>query len=182
MGNLALPRRHQLIKSSHRDERVIRRLDFSSEALASISTASPKLRPRCRFIDDSAIESDGEGGDIPSDNSDAEEEFAPPLKTEPISKPFALPPLRSKSVSRPPTSFKPLSVEIKPIVKKKPNTVLCNLCRLSCLNLKQLEAHRGGRKCRNRSERQIDHICGTCRKSFDTLHNLTKHKRARKHK
>jgi len=96
-------------------------------------------RKRSIFIDDCAIESDGEGGDIPSVHS---------------------------------------SPDRSTILK----FVICDLCSLEVSSAKQLEKHRGSKKCRKlRKQGKTTIKCNTCNKVFISTHDLLRHQFSKKH-
>ncbi len=101
--------------------------------------ARSQERKKSKFIDDSAVESDGEGGDVPSVHSSPDR-----------------------------------SQELK--------FVNCDLCGLEVSSDKQLEKHRGNKKCRKlRSQGKPTPKCHTCSKIFVSVHDLRRHKVAKNH-
>ena len=125
----------------------------------------PRPQPRRRhpLIDDSAIESDGEGGDI-SSTATTPEQPSPVKPTKPIVVMF-------RSIPRPP-SPKPLPVK-RTIVKFEKT---CDLCGLHVEGKRQFECHRGKKKCLRRQEfKKTISPCGICARKFDTRANKKKH-------
>ena len=129
----------------------------------------PKPRFSHPFLDLSAVESDGEGGDIQSIASTLD------LSEVPDSSPVDLD--TSENTSRHHNKVPAKS----PRDTQAPRIVVCDLCHLKLSSKTQLLDHRGKKRCKNRTERQVEHICPTCSKKFDTIHNLKKHTKARGH-
>lgn len=106
------------------------------------------------LVDISAVESDGEGGDI--DSVVTTPEVAPSLEP-------TIPRVR-------PTISKPKI----PVFK-----VTCEHCGTVTSSQKQLRQHQIGKKCRKIQGRRgianIDLVCPTCRKTFPSLHNFHNH-------
>ena len=126
----------------------------------------PRPQPRRRhpLIDDSAIESDGEGGDISSTATTPERPSPPPRKPNKVVVKF-------RSIPRPP-SPKPLPVK-RTIVKFEKT---CDLCGLLVEGKRQFERHRGNKKCLRRQEfKKTISPCGICARKFDTRANKKKH-------
>ena len=124
---------------------------------------NPRPQPRRRhpLIDDSAIESDGEGGDISSTATTPERPLPPPRKAKKVVVKF-------RSIPRP----KPLPVK-RTIVKFEKS---CDLCGLVVEGKRQLERHRGRKKCVRRQEfKKSVSPCVVCQRKFDTRANKTKH-------
>ena len=178
---------------------IVRRLDFGDSAIEDIE---PRARPKCRFIDDAAVESDGEGGDVPSAATTPDVEFideAPAVKWDPklphpafarLLQPAPKPAAKLAPPFRKPTAglFKPrywVGTEYlraknqiaKPLVIRR----RCDLCQLVVSGPKQLTQHRGGKKCERRQAARKVYPCGFCKKVLDNQHNLDKHI-ATKHK
>ena len=145
----------------------------------------PQRRFNNLFLDLSAVESDGEGGDVSSAPSTPEVVPDSPVQANrPIAQkcPRTPPPRLSNfqidDIDSPALECQPPSVKNKS--GKCPSTV-CDLCELVLTSKDQLNSHRGAKRCRNRADRKVTHICPTCKKSFDTVHNLNKHCKARNH-
>lgn len=140
---------------------------------------SLKGRRYCPLIDDSAIESDGGGGDILSCNSSR---ACSPTATE--AELDALIPKRSnfpEKSSQPPTTVteelplrlrllrsKPFPVITKKSEKPIVKPVSCDLCYLELSGPKQLSQHRGKKKCRSRADIISLSSCDICYRFFDT--------------
>ncbi len=116
-------------------------------------------RKKNQFIDDAAIESDGEGGDVPSRAST-------PNHSRPPS------PLQASNI---PTV--PLSVEL-PIKKtkvKKPKEY-CKTCNRFFDGIKQLEGHNKSKKHLKQVRNSTSTNCKQCNRFFTSRHNFASHK------
>lgn len=146
----------------------------------------PPLRRSCPFIDDSAIESDGEGNDIVSlattdDGSFAASDlFLRPDYQAARKNIFVTFP--SREISRPPSpTFSNASTRPpSPIRARDPaKSFKCDVCLISVTSPGILKHHRNSKKCKNRASRLQVLKCNNCNRTFDTSHNLEKHKKAK---
>lgn len=146
--------------------RTRRLFDNRKKALKSASkkkkqVQAPPPRKSHPLIDDSAIESDGQGGDLDSTTTTPEVNVSPEV-------------IEIDSPNPPPP---------KPIVsalKSKNPRVACDICGHFVSNSHQLRQHQNGKKCRAKTARRnisnIDLYCSTCKKTFLTIHNFHNHK------
>ena len=184
--NLDIARRPLSVFQPHRRHNSPRRFN-----------PKPQPRPTNPLIDDSAIESDGEGGDISScpTSPDTLPPPSPPqpsppqrrpliqprinlsIPRRPIQPPPVKPPqFRFRSIPRPPTP-----IPINKVIKKTGPQHKCDLCALP-LYPGQLPKHRGGKRCKKQQalHKQIS-PCAICNKIFDTRSNKITHSKS-KHK
>ena len=124
------------------------------------SFRSQPPRARNTFIDDAAIESDGEGGGI-------------------ASRATTLPSSIPSSPARLPTPTIDLSIEVL-IVKtkrkvRKPNEH-CKTCNRFVNGIKQLEFHLKFKKHLKQVRNSVSTNCKTCNSFFTSKHNFANHK------
>ena len=131
-------------------------------------------RKKHKFIDDSAIESDGEGGDIQS------------TTTSPPNSPPPSPQRTEENLSESvPTLSSPTNEGQNVISSKKkirravPNST-CALCGVFASGPHQLEQHLKSKNHKKRARRielpNSTLYCSTCNYSFDNFHNFNNHK------
>lgn len=128
--------------------------------ICPIQKTAPR-RVESIFIENSAVESDGEGGDVESRCSTPDPSEVLPVEL-PVSEPV------EQHASPEP-------------VKKKDHSVRCDLCCLLLVNDRQLPSHRQSKRCRQRILRNLPRRCRTCDRVFDTHHDLVKHQQCKKH-
>jgi len=125
---------------------------------------TPTFRSQLKnsLIDDSAVESDGEGGDIPS-------QATTPSNSRPTS------PARIIS----PTPSIDLSIQV-PIVKKKSKIKKpkehCKTCNRFFDGIKQLEFHKKSKKHLKQVRNSVSTTCKQCNRLFTSRHNFSTHK------
>lgn len=133
------------------------------------------------FVDDSAIESDGEGGDINSVSTTPERterkiHFLDALPAIPR-RPAAPPVVNSDSPAPVIDIRTPSPSRVTTAPKSK---TICDLCDTILSGPEQLKKHRNSKKCRKKANRKSisnkELKCSTCSKAFLSIHNLHTHK------
>ena len=163
-------------------------------------------RLKSRFIDDSAIESDGEGGDIsstattPDPTAERSEAKVLGVVCHTIHKKpptlFKAPSIRSIPYPAAlvsnyiPTPERPVPVErflVTPPPQKAPapTPVNCDLCGFQLQSILQLKSHRNTNRCKRRvafrNQRKIT-PCKACNKPFKNIHDREHHFKAKQSK
>lgn len=161
---------------------VIRKICFDDSAIPTRPTlrSVPAPRPKNPFIDDSAIESDGEGGDISSTATTPEKIPFIPISSA-LPKP---PPLRSiplfRSIPPPPPPPPTRFLATPRIVKEISKPVCCDLCGLRVSSKAQLPHHRNTRRCTARQNyNTLTSPCKVCNRKFNNIHDRKKHFRSK---
>ena len=121
---------------------------------AQAHPASRPIRAKNRFVDDSAVESDGEGGDIPS---------------------TATTPQNSRPSSPAYTPSSHISVQLL-IKKKRSEKAKCSDFNRQFAGPLQLIHHLTSNKHRRKIASQRSGHCKICNQVFTTKHNLKTHK------
>lgn len=120
-------------------------------------------RKKSIFVDDSAIEDDGSGGDIKSTTT------TPPEV-------IRIPDTPAETLILPRTQHLP---PIPRITKSKP-PVFCDICGQKASSEYQIKQHQKGKKCKTKAARiniaNKNLFCSTCKSNFKTLHNFHGHK------
>ena len=153
----------QPITADHHKESSLKR---SINSTSIIDSQHISRRKKCRFIDDTAIESDGEGGSIDSANSTP---YSTPYNTPPSSPPRTpIGPRNSNSKNK--------------FSGKKPRSefLSCILCTIKCNRVNQYKRHLQGKKHQKNllksKSTNPDFECELCFQEFDNYHNLSTHK------
>eukprot|EP00171_Calliarthron_tuberculosum_P022652 IDg22652t1 len=187
----------------------MRAIDFANDE--SEPSSPVNYTPLCcisAFINNSAVESDAQGGDVISAASSPDDValvgMSFPDKTNLFS-PSPRPPVRKNFKSTPlpsqirhpasPRRFvppklrsKPLSVaEVKKIKKRQYITLflVCDLCDKHLRSSNQLKQHRNSKKCRNHvayRDSNPNFLTFSCKRKFDTIYNLHLHNFTKNHK
>ena len=121
-----------------------------------------RARPRKKnnLIDDSAVESDGEGGDIESSPTT-------PANSRPSS------PTPTSSVTTAQVNTQSIR---KTIVKKPRANSHCTVCNIFVSGPKQLDIHYKSKKHKKTLGRSKSSSCRQCNRFFTSYHNLKNHK------
>ncbi len=125
-------------------------------------------RSKSTFVEDSAIESDGEDGDIPSSAT-------PPQRSAPTSPLHTLPPTppRAEELS----SISSIQLPVKKVKLKKPRkNSYCKDCNLFASGLLQLEIHLKSKKHLKQRHNSTSTHCTQSNRLFQSRHNLLNHK------
>ena len=120
-----------------------------------------KPRAKISFIDDSGVESDGQGGDIPS--------RATTPQHSPTSSPLPSPP------ASPSPTQTPLPVK-KSLLKKPRKNCYCKDCNLFVSGPLQLDIHKKSKKHLKQLRNSTSTHCTQCNRFFQSRHNLVNHK------
>ena len=137
-------------------------------------------RKKSIFVDDSAIEDDGFGGDIKSTtttpcNTPPEVIIVP---DSPV-KPLVLPPNQARTQGT--------TQDLPPVRTIHKPQVTCDICGTKASSKYQIAQHQKGKKCRAKAARlQLANknlFCSTCKFCFKSLHDFHNHKcrKNRKH-
>lgn len=151
-----------------RKRRIENPADKRLPSTSSFDSSRP--RKKHKFIDDSAIESDGEGGDVPSTTTTPANTppSTPVRETEPLSQ------SNTPSISLPPTPTQVYRIPRLPDPDK-----WCELCKLKTTSKKQLDKHLKGRKHKKTylisKSKNPDNYCYICQHKFDNYSNFAKH-------
>ena len=137
-------------------------------------------RKKSIFIDDSAVEDDGFGGDIKSTTTTPC--TTPPevvlVQDSPV-KPLALPPTQALTQGT--------TQNLPPVATIRKPQVTCEICGTKASSKYQIAQHQKGKKCRSKAARlrfaNKNLFCSTCRFGFKSLHDFHNHKcrKNRKH-
>ena len=159
-------------------DRPIRKRSYSQSANQQPprTTKSDSVRPRKKhkFIDDSAVESDGEGGDVLSvTTTPANSPPSTPLQVVEPSSP-STPESNTASISLPPTPTQVYHIPRLPDPDK-----WCELCKLKTTSKLQLEKHLKGKKHKkalliSKSSNPTNY-CSICNHTFDNRSNFERH-------
>jgi len=129
---------------------------------------SQPTRNKNPLIDDSAVESDGEGGDIPS-------RATTPERSVPSSPARTTPPTPHQTEDTPSTNCTPLPVKKVKLKKPRPNSY-CKECVLFFSGPKQLNVHEKSKKHLKQLRNGTSTHCTQCNRFFQSRHNLVNHK------
>ena len=146
-----------------------RSIEESANQRHPSTTKSDSNRPRKKhkFIDDSAIESDGEGGDVLSTTTtpcSTPLRFVDPTTTN-----------NTPSIALPPTPTKVYRIRKIPDPEK-----WCELCTLKVTSKEQLQKHLNGKKHKKAvlifKSKNPENYCDTCNRAFDNYKNYSTHR------
>ena len=150
-----------------------RHIQGSSNKRPPSTSRSDSNRPRKKhkFVDDSAIESDGDGGDVLS------------TATSPASTPPSTPVRVANSSAPNKTSSITLShtpAKVYRIRKVPDPDKWCELCTLKLTSKEQLHKHLNGKKHKKAvlifKSKNPENYCDTCNRAFDNYKNYSLHK------
>ena len=122
-------------------------IGYNKKSSGTSKVGTSKPRRKSKFVDDSAVEINSDGGSVASRESTPEIEVQP----RPIGQ-FAIPRIAPK---------------IKPVI--------CNICFVECSGPRALKFHQESNKCRNRRDYNLKHKCFDCNRLFETTHDLERH-------
>jgi len=115
------------------------------------------------FVDDSAIESDGEGGDIVSTTT------TPASSRHPS-------PARLVTTTQPSTNTLPVQLPIVKRSKIKRPKEHCTTCNRFFDGIKQLDFHKKSKKHLKQVRNSVSTHCKQCNRFFPSKHNFSTHK------